>query len=92
MKLFIWVRCSLIVVLSISAMLQAGSVFGAEHLSGQVTIGGAPLAQSTVTLWEASADAPKKVAETKQMMMESLMFADRLIQIRFCTWLQLAAH
>ena len=65
MKLFIWVRCSLTAVLSTSAMLPAASVFGAEHLSGQVLGGGAPIANSAVTLWEASVSAPKKLAETK---------------------------
>ena len=35
------------------------------QLAGQVTVGGAPIVKSTVTLWEASANAPKKLAETK---------------------------
>ena len=36
-----------------------------QGLKGQVLGGGAPCAESTVTLWAASADAPKKLAETK---------------------------
>jgi hypothetical protein len=36
-----------------------------ETVKGQVLGGGAPIAKSTVTLWEASAGAPKKLAETK---------------------------
>jgi hypothetical protein len=36
-----------------------------ETVKGQVLGGGAPIAKSTVTLWEASAGAPKKLAVTK---------------------------
>lgn len=52
-------------VLSIGAMALALSAFAADHLSGQVTVGGSPVAKSTVSLWEASSDAPKKLSETK---------------------------
>jgi hypothetical protein len=45
--------------------LTAVASFAAEHVSGDVLGGGAPIAQSTVTLWEAGADAPKKLAEAK---------------------------
>src|SRR5271170_7940905 len=58
-------RISLIGVLSITTMLLCGSAFAADHLSGQVLGAGAPIARSTVVLWEASASAPKKLAETK---------------------------
>ena len=37
----------------------------AADIKGQVLGGGAPIAQSTVTLWSASADAPKQLAQTK---------------------------
>ena len=37
----------------------------ADNIKGQVLGGGDSIARSTVTLWEASADAPKKLAETK---------------------------
>jgi hypothetical protein len=40
-------------------------VFAADHVSGQVSGGGSPIAESTVTLWEADSDAPKKLAEAK---------------------------
>jgi hypothetical protein len=60
-----WIRCCLLGGLSGAALLLAGSTFAADHVSGQVTIGGASLARSTVTLWDASSSAPKKVAETK---------------------------
>src|SRR5271156_5636433 len=58
-------RISLIGVLSITTMLLCGSAFAADHVSGQVLGAGAPIARSTVVLWEASASAPKKLAETK---------------------------
>jgi len=38
---------------------------GGSRLTGLVLGGGSPIANSTVSLWEASADAPQKVAETK---------------------------
>jgi len=34
-------------------------------MKGQVLGGGAPIANATVTLWEASAGAPKQLAQTK---------------------------
>jgi hypothetical protein len=46
-------------------VLIAGSASAADSLKGQVLGGGAPIAKSTVTLWEASADAPKQLGETK---------------------------
>ena len=37
----------------------------AQNIQGQVVGAGAPIAQSTVTLWQASAAAPKQLAQTK---------------------------
>src|ERR1700683_1855445 len=37
----------------------------ADSIEGQVLGGGAPIAKSTVTLWSASADAPKQLAQTQ---------------------------
>jgi hypothetical protein len=51
--------------LAVSSLILAGRAFAADSIKGQVLGGGAPIAKSTVTLWEASADAPKKLAETK---------------------------
>ena len=50
--------------------LVVSSLFLAERASaadikGQVMGGGAPIGHSTVTLWAASATAPKKLAETE---------------------------
>jgi Transthyretin-like family len=50
--------------LAISGMFLATRAFAAD-IKGQVMGGGAPIAQSTVTLWAASSDAPRKLAQTK---------------------------
>jgi hypothetical protein len=51
--------------LAVSSLFLAGRTLAADTIKGQVLGGGAPIAQSTVTLWEASTDAPKKLTETK---------------------------
>jgi hypothetical protein len=51
--------------LAVSALLLAVQASAANGIKGQVLVGGGPIAESTVTLWEASASAPKKLAETK---------------------------
>jgi streptogramin lyase len=51
-------------VLATSGMFLATRAFAAG-MKGQVMGGGAPIAQSTVTLWAASSDAPKQLAQTK---------------------------
>ena len=53
-----------ILALAIAGMLSAGSALAAT-LNGQVLGGGAPIANSTVTLWAASTSAPKQLAQTK---------------------------
>ncbi len=50
--------------LAISGIFLATRAFAAD-IKGQVMGGGAPIAQSTVTLWAASSDAPKQLAQTK---------------------------
>src|SRR5271169_5137889 len=52
-------------ILLVSSMLLAGRASAADSIRGQVLGGGAPIANSTVTLWAASADAPKQLAQTK---------------------------
>ena len=42
-----------------------GSVAAAVRIEGQVQASGAPLANSTVTLWQASDGAPRQLAQTK---------------------------
>ena len=51
--------------LSIATLLLAGSTLAADHVSGQVLSGNAPVANSVVALWEAGSNAPTKLAETK---------------------------
>src|SRR5271167_1383717 len=46
-------------------VLLAETASAADGVKGQVTGGGAPIAKSTVTLWEASAGAPKQLGQTK---------------------------
>ena len=53
-----------LVALAISGMFLATRAFAAD-IKGQVMGGGAPIAQSTVTLWAATSDAPKQLAQTK---------------------------
>ncbi|HMD09437.1 MAG TPA: hypothetical protein VKH63_18045, partial [Candidatus Acidoferrum sp.] len=65
MSIFSWIRFGWVVVLSVAAMFFVDLAQAADHISGQVLGGGAPIANSTVTLWEASANAPKKLAEGK---------------------------
>jgi streptogramin lyase len=65
MSIFGWIRCYVISALAFAFLWIAGPSLAADHISGQVLGGGSPIAKSTVTLWEASANAPKKLAETK---------------------------
>jgi hypothetical protein len=60
-----WIRPRLVFVLSVATAILASSAFGADHVSGQVLGAGAPIARSTVVLWQASASAPVKLAEAK---------------------------
>src|SRR6516164_10462946 len=54
----------LTVAVFVSGLLLAGQVL-AQNIQGQVLGAGAPIAQCTVTLWQASAAAPKQLAQTK---------------------------
>jgi hypothetical protein len=65
MSLTTSVRKLVLRALLVASVLPAGSASAAGSIKGQVLGGGAPIAQSTVTLWEASADAPRKLTETK---------------------------
>ena len=49
----------------VSIALSTGAAFAADSIKGLVALGGAPIARSTVTLWEASGDAPKQLDQTK---------------------------
>jgi hypothetical protein len=78
---------------AVTALMTAGAVF-ADHLSGQVLGANAPIAKSTVVLWEASASAPKKLAETKTDEQVDSRFVQRLRMalIRASILLPLAAN
>lgn len=52
-------------MLVLPILMLAGQAFAADSIKGQVLGGGEPIAISTVTLWAASADAPKQLAQTK---------------------------
>jgi hypothetical protein len=47
------------------AVVLAAPANAAENINGQVLGAGAPIANSTVTLWAASAGAPKQLAQTR---------------------------
>ena len=49
---------------ALTVALLAEAAFAAD-IKGQVLGGGAPIARSTVTLWEASAGTPKQLGQTK---------------------------
>jgi streptogramin lyase len=51
--------------LAVSCLLLSVSCFGAETLRGQVLGAGVPIANSIVTLWGASAGAPKELAQAR---------------------------
>jgi hypothetical protein len=56
---------SLPIALAVSGLLLGGPALAAEHLKGQVLGGGAPIADSTVTLWAAGQAAPKELGRTR---------------------------
>ena len=56
---------SLVAALAILVLLPAVPVFAVNSIEGQVLGAGAPIAKSTVTLWSASADAQKQLAQTQ---------------------------
>src|SRR5208283_3682807 len=57
--------CKLVLGTVALGVLHAGAALAADNLKGQVILGGAPVAKSTVTLWEASAGAPKQLGQAK---------------------------
>ena len=67
-------------LLSVPALMLTGPALAAERLSGQVLGAGVPIASSTVVLWEAGSNAPKKLAEAKtnDQGQFAIRFADAL--------------
>ncbi len=41
-------------------VLSTGAAFAVDSIKGLVALGRAPIAESTITLWEASAGAPRQ--------------------------------
>jgi len=60
-------KASIAVVLATCGLLSwaCNPAAAAVHIEGQVQAGGGPLANSTVTLWEANAGDPKQLAQTQ---------------------------
>jgi hypothetical protein len=54
-----------LVALALISLFLAERAFAQHSINGRVLGGNAPVAQSTVTLWEASADSPKQLAQSK---------------------------
>src|SRR5271167_2500769 len=59
------VRRSVMAILFVAGLASAGAAFAADSIGGIVLGAGAPIAKSTVTLWSASTDAPKQLAQTQ---------------------------
>jgi hypothetical protein len=57
-------RCTVFALAAVG-MLSGASAVSAASLKGQVMGAGEPVAQSTVTLWSASASAPKQLAQVR---------------------------
>src|SRR5262245_36276559 len=58
-------RTGVAVAFAISGLLLGGPAYGAGSITGQVLGAGAPIANSTVTLWAATAGDPKQLAQTR---------------------------
>ena len=61
-----------VVAFAVLNFVSVASVSAAVSLNGQVLGGGAPIASSTVTLYAASAAAPKQLAQAKTGAMVAL--------------------
>lgn len=59
------VRTPMLGTMIVAIALSTGAACAADSIRGLVALGAAPIARSTVTLWEASADAPKQLDQTK---------------------------
>ena len=58
------IQIAMLTALAIPLVL-VGIASATDSIKGQVLGGGAPIGQSTVTLWAATADAPKQLSQTK---------------------------
>ena len=55
----------LTITLALSAFLSGVNAFAADTIEGRVLGAGAPIAKSTVSLWSATADAPKQLSQAQ---------------------------
>jgi hypothetical protein len=55
----------MLAILFVASFAPAGAAFAAGSIGGIVLGSGAPIAKSTVTLWAASEDQPKQLAQTQ---------------------------
>ena len=58
-------RTSLPIALAAAGLLLGGPAVAAEELKGEVLLGGAPVAGSTVILWAAGQGAPKELGQAR---------------------------
>src|SRR5262245_66422710 len=58
-------RTCVAVAFAISGLWLGGPAYGANSITGQVLGAGAPIANSTVTLWATTAGDPKQLAQTR---------------------------
>ena len=65
MNISCWIRSCALGALASAILITAGAASAADSIQGQVLGAGAPIAKSTVTLWSASANAPKQLAQTQ---------------------------
>ncbi len=54
-----------LLALALSSLLLGAQALGAEALKGEVRGAGAPIADSSVTLWAAGTGAPKELGYTR---------------------------
>src|ERR1700743_579826 len=59
------VRMLLLGTLVVASVLSTGNAFAADNIKGQVLLGGAPIAKSTVTLWGATAASPNQLDQVR---------------------------
>lgn len=58
-------KTSIFLAFTVSNLLLGGPTLAAEALKGEVLGGGAPIADSTVTLWAAGPEAPKELGRAR---------------------------
>ena len=65
MNISSWIRSYALGTVACAILVSAGAAAAATHIEGQVQGDGGPIANSTVTLWEANVGAPKQLAQIR---------------------------